>query len=536
MKKFLNTKKFWIIIIVLLLAAGWWFGGRTSSVLPVGIETGVVERGPVLEVVSETGTVEAGGSVDLAFERGGRIEVINVKSGSVAAAGDDLVKLDAAQAAADLSAARARLLAEQVRLRELLAGADQNSLAVTESSVSSAMTALESAKRNLAEVTAQQNQLVINAKKTLRSSSLAANLVSREREDSDYSYTAPTISGTYDSDEEGVYRIEVYSSGAPSGASYRVSGLESGTEPVSTINPTPIGTRGLYIQFPGNFAKRTEWEIVIPNTRSSSYLANLNAYNAVVDGRNLAIAGAESAVAAAEATLTQSQSQLNQISSSARPERVEAQLALVKQMQSAVTSAEVAYDSTTLNAPFAGTVTSVNSEVGQIVSPTVPVVSLISNNDYELKVDISEVDIEHLSVDDPATVTFDAYDDALFKAHVIRIAPNATLVDGVRVFEVTLAFDEEDDRVRDGLSADINITTESREHVIAVPTRAIFEDEDGKYVRVVSGDDKVSLVQIVTGLRGSDGKSEVLSGLSGGETIITFASDEAIAQIEDYQP
>jgi len=536
MKKLLTAKKFWIIIVALLLVAGWWFGNQSSSTLPVGVETGVVERGQVLEVVSETGTVDAGESVDLAFERGGRIEAINVKSGSVVAAGDDLVRLDAAQVAADLSAARARLLAEQVRLRELLAGADRNSLAVTESSVSAAMTALENAKRNLAEVTTQQNQLVVNAKKTLRSSGLAANLVSGEREDSNYSYTAPTISGTYDSDEEGIYRIEVFSSGAPSGASYRVTGLESGTEPVSSINPTPIGTRGLYIQFPDNFAKRTKWEIVIPNTRSSSYLANLNAYNAVVDGRNLAIAGAESAVAAAEAALTQSQSQLNQIASSARPERVEAQLALVKQMQSAVTSAEVTYDSMTLKAPFAGTVTGVKAEVGQIVSPTVPVLSFISNNNYELTVDISEVDIEHLSVDDPATVTFDAYDDALFKAHVISIAPNATLVDGVRVFEVTLVFDEEDDRVRDGLSVDINITTESRENVIAVPTRAIYEDKDGKYVRVVSDNDKVSLVRIVTGLRGSDGKSEVLSGLSGGETIITFASEEAIAQIEDYQP
>ena len=187
----------------------------------------------------------------------------------------------------------------------------------------------------------------------------------------------------------------------------------------------------------------------------------------------------------------------------------------------------------TLTAPFSGVVTNTYTEVGQIVSATAPAVSLISKDQYELTVSISEVDIAEISQGDEASVHFDAYDDDYFKAHVERISPNAKLVDGVRVFEVTLVFDEVNEKIRDGLSADIDITTAKRNDVISIPTRSIYEDADGKFVRVITEDDKVEELRIETGLRGSDGKSEVVSGLSGGQTIITFASEDDIAQIEN---
>ncbi len=511
----------------------WWFLGRSTDAIPASVETGVVERGEVVEVVSETGFVQAAQSVDMAFERGGRVVEILVEEGAAVEAGDVLVRLDDSSVSADLSSAFARLEAEQVRLQELLNGADSNSLAVTQSGVVSAETALTNAQRNLDEVVAQQNQLVANAEKTLRTAGLQAYLVSGERENSDDSFIAPVVSGVYDSDEEGMYRIELYNSGAPSGSSYRVEGLEGGSGSVSTVNPTAVGTRGLFVQFPTNFAPRTEWEIPVPNTRSASYLANLNAYNSIVENRDLAIASAESAVRAAESALNQGQTQLTQVSGSARDERVAAQRALVRQMQASVQSAQVQFDNMTLIAPFSGVVTNTYTEVGQIVSATAPAVSLISKGQYELIVSISEVDIAEITQDDEARVHFDAYDDDFFLAHVERISPNATLVDGVRVFEVTLVFDEINDKIRDGLSADIDITTAKRTDVVAITTRSIYEDADGKFVRLVTPEETIEEVRIETGLRGSDGKTEVISGLTGGEKIITFASEDDIARIEN---
>ena len=533
MKKFVTKKRHWVLALLLIAAAGSWFVFQDDGSLSPNIETGLVERSDVVEIVSETGFAQAAQAVEMAFERGGRVVDVLVQEGDEVLAGDVLLRLNAAAAAAELASAQARLEAEQVRLQELLAGADTNSLAVSQSSVVSAETALTNARRNLNEVTAQQNQLVTNAKKTLRTTGLQAYLTSDERDNTDESYESPVVSGVYDSEEDGVYRIELYNSGAPSGSSYRVSGLESATESVSTFSPTPIGSRGLFLQFPDNFESRTEWEIPVPNTRSATYLTNLNAYNAAVEGRNVAIAAAENAVQSAQAAVTQGKSQYTQVSSSARTEKIAAQQALVNQMRANLQSVQVAYENLTLTAPFDGVVTKVHTEVGQIVSVSAPAVSIISQGQYELTVSISEVDIAEISPGDTAQVRFDAYDDEFFTAHVERISPNAQLIDGVRVFEVTLVFDDTDEKIRDGLSADIDITTAVKENVVAVQTRSIYEDELGKFVRTVGAEDSVQIVRIETGLRGSDGKTEVTSGLVGGERIITFANEDDLDRLEN---
>ena len=533
MRKFVLPKKYWFLVIVLVAGVVVWYVQSAKDGFPEGVEVGMVGKGRVEEVVNETGFVKVSQTVDLAFQSGGQVKSILVDEGSFVDAGAVLIVLDGSRQGSDLSSAQARLDAERIRLEEMLAGADSASRAVTESSVALAETTLLNAKRNLVDVTAQQDQLLTNAEKTLRSSSLEAYLVSEENENSPFSYTAPTITGVYESDEEGLYRLELYDSNSPSGASVRIFGLESDTHPVSTVNPVAIGVRGLYMQFPDNFAKRTVWEIPVPNIRSSSYLTNLNTYNAVLEARNIALTNAESVVKTAEAGLIQARSQLIQISSSAREEKLVAQRAAVRQMEALVAQAQVAYSNTVITAPFAGVITSVATEVGQIVSSGIPAVSLNAHNGFEVVVDISEVDIAEISVGDHAVITFDAYDDKEFTAKVSKVAPNATLVSGVRVFAVTLLFDAENELIKDGLTAQIDITTATREGVIAIPTRSIYENDEGKFVRVITDRGEVVEQDVTTGLRGSNGMTEITSGLTEGVHIITFADEEAIAQIKE---
>jgi hypothetical protein len=104
-------------------------------------------------------------------------------------------------------------------------------------------------------------------------------------------------------------------------------------------------------------------------------------------------------------------------------------------------------------------------------------------------------------------------------------------VDGLRVFKVTLQFDEPDERIRSGLSADIDLFAAELTDVLAVPSRAVIEREDGKFVRAIR-DGRLEYLPVTTGLRGSNGATEVLSGLREGEEIITFANEDAIKQLE----
>ena len=104
-----------------------------------------------------------------------------------------------------------------------------------------------------------------NAYRALLSNDLQAVSVS-----SSSSSTAPVISGTYTGSNEGTYIINGYSTG--SGGYFSLSGtIESGTGVMSTSNPTPLGTKGLYVQF-DSVNVSTQWEVKIPNTKKCKHM------------------------------------------------------------------------------------------------------------------------------------------------------------------------------------------------------------------------------------------------------------------------
>ena len=70
------------------------------------------------------------------------------------------------------------------------------------------------------------------------------------------------------------------------------------------------------------------------------------------------------------------------------------------------------------------------------------------------------------------------------------------------------------------MTANPVITTDSRDNVISIPLRAIVEDNNIKKVKIlVNGSPKEVIV--TTGLRGDNGLTEILRGISAGDEIIT---------------
>jgi hypothetical protein len=98
-------------------------------------------------------------------------------------------------------------------------------------------------------------------------STLAANAVGSATS------TTPVISGTYTGITEGVYTVQIYNSG--SGSRFNLTGLEQGGGMVSGT-PQPLGTQGLFIQFPGTVYANESWTISVPNTQAINYSTNYN--------------------------------------------------------------------------------------------------------------------------------------------------------------------------------------------------------------------------------------------------------------------
>ena len=488
MKFYAQHKTIIWIGVVFIVLIGIYFGTRDSS--DGSIETQTVERVTVRRFVEETGVIKSAREADLSLAQTGQVASILVVRGDAVSAGDVLVRLDQSEQQANLLSARAQLKVEEATLADMKANAEGS----TESS------------SDLSITKKQQQVLIENTYTKLLSEGLVA-----EPTNDGFIQTPPIISGRY-TGPEGTYNIDLHR--GSQWKDYEISVFDLETVRGIEINNTtlsPLGTRGLFVSFPDPAVDYmdTRWTVTIPNTQSSSYLANYNAYIAAKESGKVAVAQAEVNI-----------------------EKIRSQEARVEQARAAVAVAQAQLSKRTLRAPFSGIITDVHVTEGEVVSPTTLIVSIISDNSYEIVVDIPESDIAHVSVEDTAVVTFDAYDDEVFTAHVIFITPSAKVVDDVSTFEATLRFDDTDERIRAGLSADVEILAAERMNTLAVPSRAVIERNNrDKFVRVVENGSFVE-VSVQTGLRGSDGLVEIIHGLVEGDEVITFISEESLKAYE----
>ncbi len=174
-----------------------------------------------------------------------------------------------------------------------------------------------------------------------------------------------------------------------------------------------------------------------------------------------------------------------------------------------------------LTAPLSGTVTSVDKTEGEIVTAGESVVRIQTASELNITADATETDAAKLSLGMPATVTLDAYPDAEgFSAAVSSIAPAAVFIEGLPTYEITLTIESPQKNLKPGLTANITVHADQRENVIAVPRRAVIEQDGEKFTRVLREDGKITKREVTTGLLGSDGSIEITNGLEGGEKVI----------------
>jgi HlyD family secretion protein len=176
---------------------------------------------------------------------------------------------------------------------------------------------------------------------------------------------------------------------------------------------------------------------------------------------------------------------------------------------------------TVIFSPINSILTKMEIEVGENASLNVAIISLMSASEFEIEARVAEVDIAKIKINDSAKVTLDAYgSDIIFEAKVVKIDPAETIIEGLPTYKVTLQFIEKDDRLKSGMTADIDILTAQKQEVILIPQRAVISENGDKLVRVLEKGNKVKKVIVKTGLRGSSGEIEIVEGLAEGDKVI----------------
>ncbi len=175
------------------------------------------------------------------------------------------------------------------------------------------------------------------------------------------------------------------------------------------------------------------------------------------------------------------------------------------------------YAASPVIAPISGTITSLPLTVGTSVTTSTAVAQIGDITELQIKANVPERDIAVLKIDLKADVTFVAYGNEVFKAHVIRVSP---IVDETsRSKEIYLAFDTEDSRINAGMYPKVKLYTTVHPDAIVIPYDSVSTQDDKSYVYIVNEDETVSARNVVIGVN-VDGNAEILEGLSEGEKIV----------------
>ena len=133
--------------------------------------------------------------------------------------------------------------------------------------------------------------------------------------------------------------------------------------------------------------------------------------------------------------------------------------ATVVQAEAGVAVAQAMLDRMTLKAAFDGTVSRINTNVGELVGSGLPVVTMADFSGWQIKTtDLTELDVAFVNAGDKVTATFDAIPGKSVSGVVTNVALVASLARGDVVYEVTVALDAAPDLpLRWGMTAVVDI-------------------------------------------------------------------------------
>jgi len=145
-------------------------------------------------------------------------------------------------------------------------------------------------------------------------------------------------------------------------------------------------------------------------------------------------------------------------------------------------------DKARIVAPQAGTVTSINKEVGDLAvggmfqADVLMTVSDLSK--MEVIVDVNENDVISVALGDTTEIEIDAFQDTVFYGIVTEIAHKAQSTamgsqEQVTNFEVKITMINVPAGIRPGMSATANIITDKKENVLAIPIQSLTVRPEG---------------------------------------------------------
>lgn len=204
-----------------------------------------------------------------------------------------------------------------------------------------------------------------------------------------------------------------------------------------------------------------------------------------------------------------------------------------KVAQAALELTKAQLENMMIRAPFKGTILKKHIELGQMLTPGasqdggIAAFTMADLDHLDVNVDVSEGNIQKITIDHPTEVVAEAYADEMFPGRVVKIAPSANRQKAI--VEVQVRILKADRRLKPDMSVKVTFVEKERPRSIGrekprvlVPKAAVLQEGPTAYVWMLEAVGK-SLTAKKTAIETRKEWTqywEVGKGLAGGEQVV----------------
>lgn len=507
-------KTFWIVAILALLVAGiaYRFQSKDKATEEAGkkmaanrtptVEVTEAKAGEITRSIDMVGTLESANTAALSPRFTGRILAVNVREGDQVQAGQVLVRLDPTEVQSEIAQKRSDLAEAKYRLAQAQLGTNSNS-ATVEGTYASQQAALNSALADEVQTRQASESLVAGARAALTTAEATLR-----------SSTAKVRSA-----EAELKRDQTSLANAKSKVERLEALLSDGYVSVQAVEDART-----------QLAVAQGAVLVSENDKLAAEEAVVSA-KAEVESKKQQLAAAEKKaaadIAAAKTRVTQARANLNV--ASANRSQTEAYSQNLAALKASVASAEAQLRISEnklrdidLVAPFSGTISERNANVGSLATPGTPLVVVNSSGDYFVRSSVP-VDVASQLRQGMSTRFYVENIEEPFLGKIAYVSSVAELQS--RQITVLVRMDQKDPRLKVGMYGRVEVILNRLNADVVIPREALKTENGKTTVAVLDEEMKVSIREVTLGEQNST-VAQVVSGLRAGDKVV----------IMNYQP
>ena len=575
---FTKKKIIWTIIILLIIGGVYYYKTKPKST--ANIQTAVVSSQNLEQTVLTTGQVVSETNLSLSFQTSGVVDKIAVSTGSQVKTGDVIATLSQANVVASLTSASGQLAQARANYNKVIAGASPEQVNISQKAVDSAQVSYNNMVSNLANVQISTAATISQAQTTLadlqsptsvsdnkRSAIVVtiANQLAAVKADLDKEKQILDDNNLKDTfsvvDQNSLNNFKIANAQVQSLLNTANSSLATAqgyksdaniyqavVDSLAVLNQNTQALNYCYSSLQNSIASSR-----FSQTQLDSYKATINlalsnensgitlvkssrqaltdaltaSTNAVTNSQLAAtsqVSSAQNQINSARAALQQAQASLAQLKAKAQPADIQAAQAQLISAQGSVEAAQTALNNTILKAPADGTITKIDTKVGQQATAMQPIIVLQNINALHTEAYVSESNVASLKIGQSVDYTFDALGpDKHYEGKILTIDPASTVISGVVNYLVKASLPNIAE-IKPGMTVNMTILVATRQNALAVSSSAIINQNGEQFVRVID-DSKTKTyhqVKVTTGLQADGGLVEILSGLNNNQEIVTL--------------